>query len=230
LLVDSCDVTDDIRPAAVLWDMDGTLVDTEPYWLNAESELVSAWGGQWSREDGLGLVGSPLTNSARVLRSRGVDLEPDDIVQLLTSRVLEQLGNSIPWRPGSREMLIATAESGVPIALVTMSLARMVDSIAQSADFPAFDAVVTGDMVVNGKPDPEAYLRAATMLGVAITDCIAIEDSEYGVAAAVASGATTIALPLHIPLPESPAYVRWDSLEGRSLGEVFSLHGEKVSR
>jgi beta-phosphoglucomutase-like phosphatase (HAD superfamily) len=111
-----------------------------------------------------------------------------------------------------------------------MSLARMVDSIAQSADFPAFDAVVTGDMVVNGKPDPEAYLRAATMLGVAITDCIAIEDSEYGVAAAVASGATTIALPLHIPLPESPAYVRWDSLEGRSLGEVFSLHGEKVSR
>ncbi len=227
-------MTDDIRatdrPAAVLWDMDGTLVDTEPFWLAAETELVHAWGGHWSMEDGLALVGSSLTNSARVLQSRGVDLEPEEIVQLLTTRVLEQLEETVPWRPGSREMLTAVRESGVPTALVTMSIRRMADRIAASAGFPAFDVVIAGDEVTNGKPDPEAYLRAAIALDVEITDCIAIEDSEFGVAAAVASGATTLALPLHVRLPESPAYTRWESLEGHSLDELFALHTQASTR
>lgn len=227
-------MTDDIRatdrPAAVLWDMDGTLVDTEPFWLAAETELVHAWGGHWSMEDSLTLVGSSLTNSARVLQSRGVDLEPEEIVQLLTTRVLEQLEETVPWRPGSREMLTAVRESGVPTALVTMSIRRMADRIAASAGFPAFDVVIAGDEVTNGKPDPEAYLRAAIALDVEITDCIAIEDSEFGVAAAVASGATTLALPLHVRLPESPAYTRWESLEGHSLDELFALHTQASTR
>jgi HAD superfamily hydrolase (TIGR01509 family) len=229
-LVDSCDVTDDKRPSAVLWDMDGTLVDTEPYWLRAETELVHEWGGHWTMEDGLQLVGSSLTNSSRVLQSRGVGLEPDEIIQLLTSRVLEQLDDAVPWRPGSHEMLTAVHASGVPTALVTMSIRRMADHIAAAAGFPAFDVVVAGDEVINGKPDPEAYLRAATALGVEISDCIAIEDSEFGVAAAVASGATTLALPLHVELPESPAYTRWDSLDGRTLEQLFALHTDKVTR
>jgi HAD superfamily hydrolase (TIGR01509 family) len=210
--------------------MDGTLVDTEPYWLAAETELVHAWGGQWTLEDGLALVGSSLTNSSRVIASRGVELDPDEIIQLLTDRVLEQLDVDVPWRPGSREALEAVYAAGIPMALVTMSIRRMADSIAASAGFPAFGAVIAGDEVVNGKPDPEAYLRAATALGVEITDCLAIEDSEFGVAAAVASGATTLALPLHVPLPDSPAYTKWDSLEGRSLDELFALHGQKVGR
>jgi HAD superfamily hydrolase (TIGR01509 family) len=228
MLVDSCDVTDDNRPAAVLWDMDGTLVDTEPYWLRAETELVQEWDGHWTMEDGLQLVGSSLTNSAQVLRSRGVDLEPDEIIQLLTTRVMQQLEDAVPWRPGSREMLMAVHDSGVPTALVTMSIRRMANHIASAAGFPAFDVVVAGDDVINGKPDPEAYLRAAASLGVDISDCLAIEDSEFGVAAAVASGATTLALPLHVALPESPAYARWESLEGRTLDELFALLGEQA--
>ncbi len=67
-------VVTDSYPAAVLWDMDGTLVDTEPYWLNAEEELIAAWGGVWTREDGLQLVGSGLERSALIFQSRGVDL------------------------------------------------------------------------------------------------------------------------------------------------------------
>ncbi|HEU0206795.1 MAG TPA: HAD family phosphatase [Pseudolysinimonas sp.] len=210
--------------------MDGTLVDTEPYWLAAETELVHAWGGHWSLEDGLQLVGSSLSNSARVLVSRGVDLDPGEIVQLLTDRVLEQLETEVPWRPGSREMLEQVHAAGIPMALVTMSIRRMADSIAASAGFPAFGAVVAGDEVDNGKPDPEAYLRAATALEVDISDCLAIEDSEFGVAAAVASGATTLALPLHVPLPDSPAYTKWETLEGRALDELFGLHAVRVSR
>ncbi len=217
-------------PAAVLWDMDGTLVDTEPYWLAAETELVRAWGGQWSIEDGLQLVGSSLTNSSRVIASRGVDLEPDEIIELLTDRVMERLEVEIPWRPGSREMLESVHAAGIPMALVTMSIRRMADSIAVAAGFPAFGAVIAGDEVLNGKPHPEGYLRAATALRVEISDCLVIEDSEFGVAAAVASGATTLALPLHVALPDSPSYAKWDSLEGRSLDDLTVLHAQKAGR
>lgn len=227
-LVDSCDVSDadtaeSRRPAAVLWDMDGTLVDTEPYWLTAETELVHAWGGEWSLEDGLALVGSSLERSSRIIASRGVQLEPDEIVQLLTDRVISQLADEVPWRPGARELLTELHELGVPTALVTMSIRRMADFIAEGAGFPAFDVVIAGDEVVNGKPDPEPYLRAAQALGVDPADCIAIEDSEFGVASAVASGATTLAVPLHVPLPPSPAYALWESLDGRTLDDLFDL-------
>ncbi len=89
-------------PAAVFWDMDGTLVDTEPYWLTAETRLVESYGGVWSEADGLQLVGSSLERSAIILQSRGVALEVDEIVDLLTDRVLEQIEVAVPWRPGAR--------------------------------------------------------------------------------------------------------------------------------
>lgn len=219
---------DSALPAAVLWDMDGTLVDTEPYWLTAETELVQAWGGEWTLDDGLSLVGSSLERSSLIIASRGVQLEPGEIIQVLTDRVIAQLADEVPWRPGARELLNELHEAGVPTALVTMSIRRMADYIADAAGFPAFDVVIAGDEVTNGKPDPEPYLRAAQSLGVDPTDCIAVEDSEFGVAAAVASGATTIAVPLHLPLPPSPAYTLWDSLQGRTLDHLVDLH--RVSR
>ncbi len=209
--------------------MDGTLVDTEPYWLIAQTELVHAWGGQWTHEDGLQTVGSSLTRSSRIIASRGVDLDPDEIVQLLTDRVLSQLGDKDPWRPGARELLDELHREGIPTALVTMSIRRMADRVAEAAQFPEFDVVIAGDEVVNGKPDPEPYLRAAAALGVDPSDCVAIEDSEFGVASAVASGATTIAVPLHVPLPESSAYTVWESLAGRGLDDLAALHA-RVSR
>ena len=215
-------------PAAVLWDMDGTLVDTEPYWLTAETELVQAWGGDWTLEDGLSLVGSSLERSSLIIASRGVELHPQEIIQVLTDRVIAQLADEVPWRPGARELLVALHDAGVPTALVTMSIRRMADYIAHAAGFPAFDVVIAGDEVVNGKPDPEPYLRAAQALGVDPTDCIAVEDSEFGVASAVASGATTLAVPLHVPLPASPAYALWDSLDGKTVDDLFELR--RVSR
>jgi HAD superfamily hydrolase (TIGR01509 family) len=217
------DRSDAARPAAVLWDMDGTLVDTEPYWLTAETELVHAWGGDWSIEDGLSLVGSSLERSSLIIASRGVQLEPAEIIQVLTDRVIAQLADQVPWRPGARELLLALQGAGIPTALVTMSIRRMADYIAEAAGFPAFDVVIAGDEVSRGKPDPEPYLRAAQALGVDPTDCIAIEDSEFGVASAVASGATTVAVPLHVPLPHSPSYTRWESLDGRTLDDLVAL-------
>jgi len=223
-------VSDDTRtgsgadfPAAVLWDMDGTLVDTEPYWLTAETELVHAWGGEWTLDDGLQLVGSSLERSSLIIASRGVQLEPAEIIQVLTDRVIAQLADEVPWRLGARELLTELHHAGIPTALVTMSIRRMADYIAEAAGFPAFDVVIAGDEVTQGKPHPEPYLRAAQALGVDPGDCIAVEDSEYGVASAVASGATTVAVPLHVPLPPSPAYTLWGSLDGRTIADLLEL-------
>ncbi|AYF99013.1 HAD family hydrolase [Protaetiibacter intestinalis] len=205
--------------------MDGTLVDTEPYWMTAERELVHEWGGTWTHEDGLQLVGQGLWSSALVFQSRGVKLTPQEIIDWLTDRVTVQIEEHVPWRPGARELLAEVREAGIPTALVTMSIRRMADQIAGFLDEelgrPAFDVVVAGDEVERPKPYPDAYLRAAELLGVEIADCVAIEDSEPGVAAAVASGATTFAVPFHVPLPESPAYTRLpNGLDGIRLDDL----------
>lgn len=207
-------------PSAVLWDMDGTLVDTEPYWVHAETELVHAAGGVWSVEDGLQLVGSGLERSALILQSRGVELTVDEIIQALTNRVREQVDGAVPWRPGALELLREIKDAGIPTALVTMSRRRMALDIVEALGFAGFDLVVAGDEVEHAKPHPQPYLTAAERLGVDVTGCVALEDSEPGVASAVAAGARVIALPLHIPIPPSPAYLVRESMVGLRLADL----------
>ncbi|MEO8527976.1 MAG: HAD family phosphatase [Pseudolysinimonas sp.] len=213
------------HPAAVLWDMDGTLVDTEPYWLQAEMDMVHGAGGVWTAEDGLQLVGSGLERSALIIQSRGVQLSVSEIVETLTNRVREQIAEHLPWRAGARELLLELREAGIPTALVTMSIRTMATDVVERLGFAGFDVLVTGDDVENAKPHPEPYLRAAELLGVDITDCVALEDSEPGTASAVASGATVFALPLHIPLPPSAAYIRRETLVGLDLAELSRAAG-----
>jgi HAD superfamily hydrolase (TIGR01509 family) len=222
-------VTASPLPAAVFWDMDGTLVDTEPYWLTAESRLVESFGGVWTEADGLQLVGSSLERSAIILQSRGVAMGVDEIVGVLTDRVLEQIEVSVPWRPGARELLAALREAQVPTALVTMSIGRMAERVVAAIGFDAFDTIVSGDMVAEGKPAPDAYLLAARTLGVDPAASVAIEDSEYGVAAAVAAGMATIAVPLHVPLPASPAYTLWPDLEGSTPADLAIVLAESAA-
>lgn len=216
-------------PAAVLWDMDGTIVDTEPYWMLAETELISSFGGVWTHEDGLGVVGMGLTDAAVIFQSRGVTLSTDEIVDHMTTRVLEQVKVLIPWRPGAREMLSALRDAGIPSALVTMSLHRMAATIADAIGFPAFEVIVGGDDVAEPKPHPEPYLLAARLLGVDITDCVAIEDSVPGLTSAVASGAVTIGIPLHAPLGEGPTHTLWSSLDGRTVDDLCAVYADRTS-
>ncbi|MEO6201398.1 MAG: HAD family phosphatase [Cryobacterium sp.] len=215
-------------PAAVLWDMDGTLVDTEPYWMVAETELVESFGGTWTHADCMLLIGSGLWASAVILQDRGVEMEPDDIVQWLTNRVQDQLRvHGVPWRPGARDMLAELKEAGIPMALVTMSVERMARQIADLIGFEAFDTIIAGDMVTHSKPHPEAYLAAAALLGVSPEHCVAVEDSPPGVAAAVASGAVVIAVPHQLELPESVLYTLWPTLAGQSVAGLTELFNER---
>ena len=207
-------------PAAVLWDMDGTIVDTEPYWMRAETALVERFGGTWSAEDGLQLVGSGLLDAAAILRDAGVDLPLQQIVDTLTDDVMRLVQQEVPWRPGARELLAELRAAGVRTALVTMSLRRMALTVAEALGADAFDLVVAGDDVTRAKPHPEPYLTAAERLGVSIRDCVAIEDSEFGLVSAVASGAATIGVPCHVPLHEAPTHELWSSLAGRTVHDL----------
>lgn len=213
---------------AVLWDMDGTIVDTEPYWIAAERALVEAHGGTWTHQQALQLVGQSLTFSAGLLQQAGVRLEIRDIIDTLTATVISSVQQQVPWRPGARELLEELHLAGVRCALVTMSEGPLARQVVDSLPRPYFEFLVTGDTVSRGKPHPEAYLTAVNQLqdgdpDLGIEHCVALEDSAPGVAAAVASGVATVAVPHIVPLPEDGRYTLWDSLSGRSLPDLEAL-------
>lgn len=208
----------------MLWDMDGTLVNTEPLWMAAETELVESFGAAWTHDRALELVGNGLIGSARILQSAGVRMGEQEIIRWLTDHVKAHLDpRSMPWRPGARELLVALREAGVATALVTMSYRDMALEIAGQLGFTGFDAVIAGDDVAHEKPHPEPYLRGAEAIGLPIGDCVALEDSVIGLGSAVAAGAATVAIPFILEIPDSPDYVKWDSLVGRGVDDVVAV-------
>lgn len=211
--------------------MDGTLIDSEPYWISAEIRVVESFGGEWTHEDAMSCVGNGLVESARVMQTKGVTLDAQVIVDQLTDSVMAQLKEfGIPWRPGARELLTELRESGVPTALVTMSIGRMAQHVVENLGFHGFDAVVTGDDVEHAKPHPQPYHMGAAALGVAISDCVAIEDSPPGASSAYASGATVIGVPFMVDIPEEKTHVLWPTLEGRTLDHLSELHAKVTTR
>jgi HAD superfamily hydrolase (TIGR01509 family) len=211
-------------PAAVLWDMDGTLVDTEPYWIRAEHELVSAHGGVWTDDDAHLLVGNALeVSAAMILERTGLALSVGEVVEALLDRVIELVAERLPWRPGARELLADLASEGVPCLLVTMSWRNLADAVVRNLPTGSFRALVTGDEVVHGKPHPEPYLAAARLISVDPRDCIAIEDSPTGVRSATAAGVPTLAVPHIVPVPDISGAVRLDSLDGLRARDLLPL-------
>jgi HAD superfamily hydrolase (TIGR01509 family) len=209
--------------AAVLWDMDGTLVDTEPYWFDSEQEMVESWGGTWTRDDAKALVGNNLLFSAHYLRDRGVDLPPEQIAELLVDAVVEKVEDEVPWCPGARELLTALTAAGVPCALVTSSYERFVSEVIRKLPEAAFTAVVTGDVVSNGKPHPEPYLHAARSLGVDPARCVAIEDSDAGATSAERAGCRVLVVENHVQVPRSADRTFLRTLEGVSVDDLARL-------
>jgi HAD superfamily hydrolase (TIGR01509 family) len=198
--------------------MDGTLVDTEPYWMACEFDLVARHGGTWTSADAHSIVGYDLLDAGHEIRTRGgVELEPAEIAAWLLEGVIDRVAEQLPWRPGARELLAECAAAGIPCAMVTMSWRRLADAVIDAAPTGSFAASVTGDEVTNGKPDPEPYLAAAAALGVDPTACIAIEDSPTGVASAMAAGCVTLGVPHVVPIAATPGLTLVDSLVGVDL-------------
>ena len=193
--------------------MDGTLVDTEPYWIDVEYALVAEHGGTWSQEHALNLVGNDLLLSGAYIREHGgVALPPEEIVDRLLDGVMERIEARVPWRPGAVDLLARLRDAGVPCALVTMSYERFVAPVLAALPPGSFAAVVTGDAVTVGKPHPEPYLTAAALLGVDPGACLAIEDSNTGAKSAEAAGCAVLVVPNHVPVLDGDRRVFRDSL------------------
>jgi len=218
-------------PAAVLWDMDGTLVDTEPYWIAEEHRLVEEHGGAWTDEHAKQLVGNDLLVSAEYILAHSViELTPLEIVHDLLAGVVARVEQHVPWRPGARELLERLVAQGVPCALVTMSWESLATAVVSNLPKGSFAAVITGDVVRHGKPHPEPYLAAARLLGVHLGSCVAIEDSPPGVASAVAAGIPTIAVPHHVDVPETVGAVQISTLAGLAPQDLLPLFGRDHRR
>nr|WP_262926870.1 HAD family hydrolase [Microbacterium sp. MF43] len=211
--------------AAVLWDMDGTLVDTEPYWMAAETPLVESFGGTWSHEQALGLVGLGLEDSARIFQEAGVRMGVHDIIDRLTDDVMSRLATTgVPFRPGARELLADLRAAGIKTGLVTMSMRRMADTVVDLIEFDAFDVVIAGDDATRPKPFPDPYLQACEALGVTPAEVVAIEDSPNGLRSAVASGAAVIGVPLMVSIDGAGAHAVWPTLQGRTTHDIAAFH------
>ncbi len=204
--------------------MDGTIVDTEPYWIAAEHALVAEYQGTWTAEDAHSIVGFDLLDAAVQLRDRGgVDLDPHAIVERLLDRVVASCRDALPWRPGAQALLVEARDAGIPCVLVTMSWRRLADAVIDAAPAGAFVGSVTGDEVSAGKPSPEPYLRAAEMLGLTPAACLAIEDSPTGIESAVSAGCPTVAVPNVVAVPDRDDITVVPTLEGHSLADLHTL-------
>lgn len=200
---------------AVLWDMDGTLVDSEKVWAEVQIELLASLGAVWTVEDCMTLVGSDLRDAVKVWMARIPDgaITADELAERMFGAVVDALRREVEFRPGALELLRALRKAEVPCALVSASYRVMIDAVLTHLPPDPFDVIVAGDEVVNGKPHPEPYLTAAAKLGVDPARCVVIEDSNTGTEAGTAAGAYVVAVPQWVTIPEAPRRLVLDSLE-----------------
>ena len=207
--------------AAVLFDMDGLLVDTEPLWLETETEVMARLGAPWTPEDQQALLGGSMARTVGYLLARATRPAPAETVERwMTEGVLARVrAGRVTVRPGIRELLAEVTSVGLPHALVTSSQRVFAEAVLDATGI-TFPLTVCAEDVTAGKPDPEPYLLAAKLLDVDPVRCVALEDSPNGVASATAAGCRVLAVPSLVPIPPAPGRVVVASLAGVGLGEL----------
>jgi len=214
------------RVEAVMFDMDGLLVDSEPLWYLAESAVMARLGGAWSPADQHALVGGSMASTVRYLLARATrQADPLAIAQWLIEEMVDLVRTRpLPALPGVLSLLAEVRAARLPHALVTSSEPAVVDAVLDRLDV-RFEVIVCAADVMQAKPDPEGYRLAAAKLGADPKRCIALEDSPNGVAAAEAAGYRVIAVPSVVPVPERPGRVVLGTLAGVSLAQLLELAG-----
>ena len=206
--------------------MDGTLLDTEPYWISGEWKLIDEFGDSWSDEHAHANVGADLLDAAEYMRVHGgVRLPAAEIVERLLDHVIAQLDVDVPWRPGAVELLAALRRAGVPCGLVTMSYRRFVTPVLAALPTDSFAAIITGDEVPlgQGKPHPTPYLLGAAAFDADPSRCVAIEDSPTGARSALAAGCAVLAVPNVRDIAPAVGLTLFTTLAGLTVADVAAL-------
>jgi beta-phosphoglucomutase-like phosphatase (HAD superfamily) len=224
-------------PAAVLWDMDGTLVDSEKVWSVSLAETARRLGGELSVAAREAMVGSNMARTLVLMfDDLGLDPDPERMAHArrwMTARTGELFAAGLQWRPGAPEALRMVCEAGWPTALVTDTGRALTEMALESIGREHFTVTVCGDEVPHGKPAPDPYLRAAELLDVVAEDCLAVEDSPTGATAAERAGAAVLVVPCEVPVPSGPRRVHRSSLVGLTPEDVrigyAQAQGERVA-
>ena len=212
---------------AVFFDMDGLMVDSEPEWLKSETEVTAAFGYSWLEEDQVACLGGPLTKVGQYMFDKcGQQQSPQFFTQTLIDTQVARMRGNTPTMPGAIELVRELQLHGVKTALVSASPRNIVDAVLDNLGHDLFPFSISSDDVTVTKPDPECYLKAATLSGSEISECLVFEDSITGITAAKASGAYLIAVPHLVSVAESVRVRVIKSLEQLSYSKLSQLKSD----
>lgn len=213
----------------IFLDHDGTLVDTEPYWIEAETILPQRYGAAWTYEQSIACVGSPMPVTAQKMQEAGVPLEIEEIIDDLCNQVIDMMDErGIPWLPGVPELFEEIAAARIPCAIVSNAWRSVVEKTTSTLPEGVVQFILTGDEMLHAKPDPWPYAHAAEVLGVDPAHSVAIEDSEAGTLSAEAAGMPVLVVPGVAPVPDAPGRSRTDSLANVNLDMLRAIAGGEV--
>ncbi|MBD0021391.1 HAD-IA family hydrolase [Gordonia pseudamarae] len=225
-----------VAPAAVLWDMDGTLLDSEPIWDIAVEKFTLRHGITMSAALRESTLGNSLPDAITKVHD-AADVAPGDRDLAGDSRwIIDQVailfGDGLPWRPGAEQVLDLLVHRGIPSVLVTNTIRELTDIALDTLGRHRFAATVCSDEVVAGKPQPYLYVRAAELVGQHPGACLAVEDSPTGTLAATTAGCPTLVVPSAVPVPKgslrsfrtSLAGISFDDLVAAWTGEHGHIH------
>ena len=212
---------------AVFFGMDGLMVDSEPEWLESEIEVTAAFGYSWLEEDQVACLGGPLTKVGQYMYDKCGQLQsPQFFTQTLIDTQVARMRGNTPTMPGAIELVRELQSHGVKTALVSASPRNIVDAVLDNLGHDLFPFSISSDDVAETKPNPECYLKAASLSGSEISNCLVFEDSITGITAAKASGAYLIGVPHLVSVAESERVRVIKSLEQLSYSKLCQLKSD----
>ena len=217
--------------SAILFDMDGTLIDSEPLWLEAEIEIMKELGCNWDQQDQINCLGGPIDKTENYMQDRSNNIKPFGYFTEKLDDVMEKkLSTKLNLIPNALEIINDCKRSELKIALVTASSGRLMKAVLKRFPVGIFDAVVSYDDVKRSKPDPEPYLLAAKTLGVDITNCVVLEDSLTGVQSGLSAGAQVVGIPHLVKMPSNPNLRVVESLSEINMDRLITWYPFLASR
>lgn len=205
--------------------MDGLMVDSEPEWLLSEIEVTAAYGYSWLEADQVACLGGPLSKVGQYMFDKcGQQQSPQFFTQTLIDTQVTRMRGNTPTMPGAVELVRELQSNGVKTGLVSASPRNIVDAVLDNLGHELFPFSISSDDVSETKPHPEGYLKAASISGSDISNCLIFEDSLTGMTAAISSGAYLIGVPHLVSMEESERVRVIESLEQLSFAKLAELH------